>query len=130
FSDIAVRFLETNGYEAVECNSEEEARKRVPELMKQKKWPCYFFRSDTTGEKNFEEFYMAHEQLDLDKFKDIGIVKSELKFESERLDLFESQIEGFKKQGNWSKENLVSLFKEVLPEFRHEEKGKYLDNKM
>ena len=51
FSDIAIRFLEQAGYEAVQCQTEDEARARVAELIPQKKWPVYFFGSDTTGEK-------------------------------------------------------------------------------
>lgn len=130
FSDIAIRFLEKAGYEAVPCSSEDEARKRVGEFSRQRKWPCYFFKSDTTGEKDFEEFYMEHEKLDLNKYTDVGIVRSELKFEHEKLEYFEGEIESLKRNRKWSKESLVSLFRELLPEFMHEEKGKYLDSKM
>lgn len=130
FSDIAVRFLENAGYEAVACSSEDEARSRVEELSKIKKWPCYFFKSDTTGEKDFEEFFMAHEKLDLNRFSDVGIVKNDANFNTEKLEFFEKEINRFKKERNWSKGDVVELFKILLPEFEHEEKGKYLDSKM
>jgi FlaA1/EpsC-like NDP-sugar epimerase len=130
FSDIAVRFLENAGYEPVTCATEDEARARVAELSRNGKWPCYFFKSDTTGEKDFEEFFMEHETLDLTRFKDVGIVKNEASFDADKLTHFENEIATFKKHKNWTKENLVDLFKELLPEFMHEEKGKYLDNKM
>lgn len=130
FSDIAVRFLENAGYKAVPCSAEEDARQRVNELSKLKQWPCYFFNSDTTGEKDFEEFFMAHETLDLRRFADIGIVKNELKFDPSVLRYFESRVEELKRSRNWQKEDLVSLFRQLLPEFMHEEKGKYLDSKM
>jgi len=130
FSDIATRFLEGKGYEAVPCATEDEARKRVPELASKKKWPCYFFQSDTTGEKDFEEFYTEGETLDLTKFKDVGIVKSEPIFDAQKLVLFSEEISKMKAQGEWTKEDLVQLFQELLPEFAHEEKGKSLDNKM
>lgn len=130
FSDIAVRFLANVGFEAVPCDSEDEARSRVDELSRKGKWPCYFFKSDTTGEKDFEEFYMEHEILDLSRFKDLGIVKNDLKFDAQKLDYFQSTIELFKMERAWSKEKLISLFRELLPEFMHEEKGKYLDSKM
>lgn len=130
FSDIAVRFLEKVGYEAVACDSEEEARNHVQEFSKQKKWPCYFFKSDTTGEKDFEEFYMKHERLDLEKFRDVGIVKNEALYENEKLVAFESGIQRFKNQKSWTKESLLALFQHLLPEFTHEEKGRYLDGKM
>lgn len=130
FSEIAIRYLESVGFEAVPCASEEEARGRVNELSKIKKWPCYFFTSDTTGEKGFEEFYMQHESLDLHRFRDVGIVKNEARFNNEKLTFFENEISRLKKNRKWSKGDLVKLFQELLPEFEHEEKGKYLDNKM
>ncbi len=68
---MAVRYLESLGYEAVECASEDEARTRVEELAAKKKWPGYFFKSDTTGEKDFEEFYTSSEEVDW-----IGILRS------------------------------------------------------
>lgn len=130
FSEIATRFLNMVGYEAVLCSTEEEARKRVSELAKKRKWPCYFFKSDTTGEKDFEEFYTERETLDLNKFKDVGIVKTEAVFDTYKLDHFSNSISDIKKQKLWEKEQLVQLFKDLLPEFAHEEKGKSLDNKM
>lgn len=130
FSDIAVRFLENAGFEPVLCATEDEARARVNELFKKRKWPCYFFKSDTTGEKDFEEFFMENESLDLSKYKDIGIVKNNADFNTDNLTFFENEISRFKKQHHWSKHNLVALFKELLPQFMHEEKGKHLDNKM
>jgi FlaA1/EpsC-like NDP-sugar epimerase len=130
FSDIAIRFLDMIGYEAVPCATEEEARKKVAELASKKKWPCYFFASDTTGEKDFEEFYTEKEILNLTKFKDVGIVKAESLFDTHKLNHFSDSISQMKKIGSWDKENLVQLFKELLPEFLHEEKGKSLDNKM
>ena len=130
FSDIAVHFLEQAGYEAVPCSTEEEARFRVNELSKAKKWPCYFFDSDTTGEKDFEEFFMSHETLDLDRFKDVGVVKNETKADLSKLSYFESEITRLKNQRQWSKKSLVTLFQKLLPEFMHEEKGRYLDSKM
>jgi len=130
FSEIAIRYLNSQGYEPVYCSSEEEARIKVNELSGKKKWPVYFFKSDTTGEKDFEEFYTENEEINLDRFVDIGIVKSSLPLANENLDWFENSILEFKKKKNWSKEDLVELFKKVLPEFYHEEKGKNLDQKM
>lgn len=130
FSQIAVNFLNNLGYEAIACKTEEEARSRVVELSKEKKWPCYFFESDTTGEKDFEEFYMSHEILDLNRFHDIGIVKTDLKFDDSKLLAFEQGIENMKRNAKWDKSEIVTLFKTLLPEFEHEEKGKYLDSKM
>ena len=57
FSEIAKSYLKERGYEPYECQSENEARDKAEELIAKKRWPCYFFMSDTTGEKDFEEFY-------------------------------------------------------------------------
>lgn len=130
FSDIAIRFLNSLGYEAVECSTEDEARNRVDELISKKKWPCYFFKSDTTGEKDIEEFYTDGELLDLTKFNDVGIVKNTGGFDANKLIHFSNSISGMKALGEWNKVGLVQLFKELIPEFTHEEKGKSLDNKM
>lgn len=130
FSDIAVRFLENAGYEAVPCSSEEEARMAVTELSRQRKWPCYFFKSDTTGEKDFEEFYTDREVLDLARFKDIGIIQNKGTYNGGKLDHFEWMIDSYKQNKNWSKADILKLFKELLPDFQHEERGRYLDSKM
>ncbi len=129
-SDMAVRFLHNSGYEAVPCSSEEEARSRVNELLRIKKWPCYFFKSDTTGEKDFEEFYTAKEVLDLNSFSDVGVIKSKAAFDSQKLTHFEDRISEMRRIGKWTKEDLVALYRQTIPEFEHEEKGKSLDGKM
>ena len=130
FSEIAVKYLDSLGYEPYLCNTEEEARDKVEELIKQKKWPCYFFDSDTTGEKDFEEFYTENETLDRVKFKDIGIIKNEVLLEDEKLQYFEQSIANMKKKGEWDKQEIVDLFRYMLPEFKHEEKHKSLDQSM
>ncbi len=131
FSDIAIRFLESHGYEPVPCSSEDEARDRCAELIPQGKWPVYFFTSDTTGEKPFEEFFMGDEQLDMDSFSGIGVIKNQPDFDSEKLDAFEAGIRTIaESEGPWDKSAIVELYLSVLPELSHEEKGKYLDSRM
>jgi FlaA1/EpsC-like NDP-sugar epimerase len=130
FSVLARRFLESRGLEPVECASEDEARGRVDELAGQKRWPCYFFESDTTGEKDFEEFYTDAESVDWDRFAEIGVVKVDIDFDDRILDHFTRSIEQFREQGSWSRRDLVGLFGEVLPHFAHKETGKFLDEKM
>jgi len=130
FSDIAVDYLATQGYEPYECQSEEEAIDKSEALIKQNKWPCYFFKSDTTGEKDFEEFFTEESKLDLTKFKSIGIIKNDLKNYSENLDHFYLKINKLLAQGRWEKKELIDMFKNILPDFSHIEKGKNLDEKM
>ncbi|MES2661939.1 MAG: UDP-N-acetylglucosamine 4,6-dehydratase [Pseudomonadota bacterium] len=130
FSEIATRYLSQLGFEAYLCDSEEEARARVKELKIQKKWPCYFFKSDTTGEKDFEEFFMKDEKLDLERFENIGIVKNTYMATDAQLDYFLQEIAKFQKQGHWTKEHLVELFHQLISDFGHKETGKYLDGRM
>lgn len=131
FSDIAIRFLEQAGYEAVQCETEDEARERVLELIPQKKWPVYFFGSDTTGEKAFEEFFMGNETLDLDIFNGIGVIKNQPSVDEALLDQFDSEITAIRSsKGPWDKAQIVDSYLKILPELSHEEKGKYLDSRM
>lgn len=130
FSDIAVKYLEAIGYEPYLCESEDEARSRVAELSSQGKWPCYFFASDTTGEKDFEEFYTEAEILDMERFKNIGVIKNEALFDSAKLDMFTSEIGRLKARGTWSRGELISLFNEMISGFEHKETGKFLDGRM
>jgi hypothetical protein len=130
FADIAVKYLAEIGYEPYLCESEEEARNNVDDLMAQKKWPCLFTASDTTGEKDFEEFYTDNEILDIDRFCNLGIIKNDADFNSSKLDSFTKQIREMKLNLNWNKESIVALFHNMIPNFGHKETGKYLDSKM
>jgi nucleoside-diphosphate-sugar epimerase len=130
FSDIAVRYLNALGYESHECASEDEARVRAAELIAQKKWPCYFFKSDTTGEKDFEEFFTNKETLDMDRFCSLGIIKNGPDFDASLLQHFNDTIACIKDQPIWDKHSLVDLFNQMIPDFGHKETGKYLDARM
>ena len=130
FSQIATRYLDGHGYQAYECDSEVEARERVDELLARKLWPCYFFESDTTGEKDFEEFFTDGEDLDLDSLESIGIIRNQPIFDDLKLDDFAEGVEVLRTKGVWEKKDLVDLYFRLLPEFAHKETGKYLDQRM
>lgn len=130
FSEIAIKFLEKLGYEPYLCTSEDEARRMVATLPSQGKWPCLFTDSDTTGEKDFEEFFTEKEILDLTKFNSFGVIKNAPIFDNEALQMFTHFIEDCKKNGHWTKEEIVDMFVKVIPGFGHKETGKYLDGKM
>ncbi|MDB4790983.1 UDP-N-acetylglucosamine 4,6-dehydratase [Akkermansiaceae bacterium] len=131
FSDIAIRFLESHGYEPVECETEDEARSRAEQLISKRQWPVYFFASDTTGEKAYEEFFMGDERLDFESFQGIGVIKNQADFDAGALDLFERKISEIKgSPAPWDKKEIVEAYLGVLPELSHEEKGKYLDARM
>lgn len=130
FSDIAVKYLKHVGYEPYLCESEEEARELAHTLPEKGKWPCLFTQSDTTGEKDFEEFFTENEVIDLDRFQNLGIIKNEALYDEKLIMHFTDTIEEFKQNKNWTKKQLVKLFFEMIPNFDYIEKGKYLDAKM
>ncbi len=130
FSEIAVRYLRERGYEPYECESEDEARDSAEELIANKQWPCYFFKSDTTGEKDFEEFFTDNEDLDMDRFETVGVIKNQPDFDEAKLDDFMDRIEALREKGTWVKDDIVKLYFGLLPEFAHKETGKYLDQRM
>jgi FlaA1/EpsC-like NDP-sugar epimerase len=130
FSEIAQKYLENLGYEPVQCATEDEARERVSELKAQHKYPVYFFSSDTTGEKDFEEFYTDNETLDMDRFKTLGIIKNEPTYDEQSLNKFTMTINEYKNSGSWTRNDLIRLFNDMMPNFNHKETGKFLDGRM
>lgn len=130
FADIAVKYLKQRGYEPHLCADEDEARELAKTLPAQGKWPCLFTESDTTGEKDFEEFFTDKEVLDMARFENLGIIKNDPLYQPELLSLFETQIGQMKVAREWTKEQIVDLFFTMIPDFGHKETGKYLDSKM
>ncbi|MDT0294077.1 UDP-N-acetylglucosamine 4,6-dehydratase [Mesonia ostreae] len=130
FADIAVKYLKHLGYQPHLCKDEEEARTLMNTVPQEGKWPCLFTKSDTTGEKDFEEFYTDDETLDTTRFNKLGIIKNELNIEQEKLQNFEKEIKNWREAKLWDKTSIVSLFQKMIPNFMHKETGKYLDSKM
>ena len=130
FSEIAEKYLLEKGLQPKICKTEDEARELAKNNIDNKTWPCLFTSSDTTGEKDFEEFFTDNEILDMERFQNLGIIKNDLNFDSIKLNMFEQKISNLKKSKEWNKEILVDLFYEILPGFGHKETGKYLDSKM
>ncbi|MDA8869494.1 UDP-N-acetylglucosamine 4,6-dehydratase [Methylophilaceae bacterium] len=130
FADIAVKYLNEKGFEPHLCNSEDEARELINILPEQKKWPCLFTKTDTTGEKDFEEFYTEKEVLDMGRFENIGVIKNEPNFDEIKLNNFENAINQLKADGDWNKKLIVNEFNKIISEFIYCDNGKYLDGKM
>ena len=130
FSEIAERYLSLLGLKPLKVDDEHSARKLACTLIDQKKWPCFFTESNTTGEKAFEEFFTANETVALDHFDDIGVIKNVNKSDSLALELFEREYTNIRNSELWEKDDLVKLFKTLLPDFDHKELGFNLDEKM
>lgn len=130
FAEIAERYLRDRGFEPYLCSSEEEARLLVGTLPSQGKWPCIFSSSDTTGEKDFEEFFTDTEMLDMERFENLGVIKNIAGYDQSKLSMFKASITSMKSNMDWTKADLVELFHKIIPGFGHKETGKYLDSKM
>ena len=130
FAEIAEKYLSEMGLDPQLCQTEKEARTSNSLTNGDKQWPCLFTHSDTTGEKDFEEFFTKNEVVDLDRFDNLGIVKNNHNINEELLNKFLSVIETLIEKRLWSKEEIIDLFRMMIPNFAHKETGKYLDAKM
>lgn len=131
FADIAVRFLEAEGYTPVIVASEDEARSRASELIAARRWPCHFFASDTSGEKPFEEFYAAADDIDW-RFDDIGVIRRDAPDAAvvARARTFIDTVEQCRTDRHWSKVALIEAIKTACPDLDHIDTGRTLDNRM
>ena len=127
FKDIALEYLKVNGFEPVIVKSELEA-KSFDILGNPLKYPIFFFKTDTSGEKTYEEFYSEDEDYEIDTYESLGYVKTVLDpiSENEIINDFDKVFEDI----NSTKEDVVKVIKKYVPNFMHIETGKHLDQKM
>ncbi|EPR72935.1 UDP-N-acetylglucosamine 4,6-dehydratase [Winogradskyella psychrotolerans RS-3] len=131
FSDIAIKYITALGYEPYLCDNENEARQLAKTLPRAGKWPYLLTKSDTTGEKDCEEFFTEEDTIDVKHFNAIGIINNEHVMDNvNELDKFSKAIKALKAKQSWTKEDLTQLFYKILPNFNHKETGKFLDHKM
>lgn len=131
FDKIATAFLQENGFEVLECASDEEAIEKAEELKNGSiNYPVHYSGSNTSGEKAYEEFYTETESVDLNRLKALGIVTGKEIPDKERVkDLFKKLNAAFEKEET-TKEEVIAIMKAYLPNFEHIETGKSLDSKM
>lgn len=129
-TSIAEKFLKNHGFTPKLCSSEQEARTLMTTLPAQGQWPCVFSPSDTTGEKEAEEFYEQQDQPDFQRYLQIGVLHQGQPDALPQLSNFYQQIAQIKAQPVWHKADIVKLFMATLPGFVHHDTGKYLDGKM
>lgn len=130
FKEILIKFLEEKGFKAHECVDEEDARLSGDALIANGYWPCVFFQSDTTGEKSFEEFSTADETVLQSRFQTVNVITTKYDFDADALEDFTMRFDNLYRGGVWSKTDILTEFKKLLPNFNHSEKGKFLDQKM
>ncbi|NNE35086.1 MAG: polysaccharide biosynthesis protein [Rhodothermales bacterium] len=132
FADIAVDFLrEYAGVKHQECASEEEARAVAASLSEDSStYPVFFFQTDTSGEKPFEEFYTDTEVVDLTRYRELGIVKNARKGDREPVERLIEELRSLFQEGTASKADVVNVLRQLVPGFDHIETGKSLDQRM
>tara|TARA_S200000501_G_scaffold184021_1_gene173269 strand:+ start:29455 stop:30675 length:1221 start_codon:yes stop_codon:yes gene_type:complete len=131
FENIAKDLLNYLGLEIDICESDEEAKRKAGLLNNNpKSFPVYFFKSDTSGEKSYEEFYTGNEVLDLKTYKSLGVIKNSLKRDIGEIDIIFKNLETIFSEKNVLKSDIINLLKKYLPNFNHIETGKNLDSKM
>lgn len=132
FSSICDRFLEALGYRKRVCVNDEEARRLAAEMSSDSlEYPVVYSRSNTTGEKAYEEFFVRGEQLDMERFAALGvIIPCDKQRSREEIDDFLERMTFLFQRPDFTKTEVISLMKEFLPNFEHEETGRNLDSKM
>lgn len=131
FDSIAVGLLKYMGMEPDICVNEEEARQKASKLDEGSQfYPVYFFESDTSGEKPFEEFYTEGEVIDNDRFVSLGVIKNTRRRDINYIDSIFTRLQTLFESTSVTKAGIVEILHEWLPGFEHIEKGKGLDSKM
>lgn len=130
FDTIARELLKEQGFEVLECETDEEAIDKAEQLKNgSKKYPVHFSESNTSGEKPFEEFYTDTEKVDMNRLNALGIIVDKEISDRDRIErLFSELKDEFKEET--TKDKIVQIIKDYLPNFEHIETGKSLDSKM
>ena len=131
FSSICDKFVKAEGFTKKECGSDAEAKQYASDMSYgNTTYPVVYFKSDTTGEKAYEEFYVPGEKIDMERFLALGVVEQTTRHEMSEVNDFFEKLEGIFSKENFTKAQIIEAIKEFVPNFEHEEKGKNLDSKM
>lgn len=130
FAEVATIFLKSKGYRPHVCTTEDDARKRIVPLLAKNEWPCFFFKSDTTGEKEYEEFFREGETPDLTRFQHIGIIHRPVEPDPLPVHEFLTFAKAARKSRTVTKSDYVTALSRVVPDMNHRETGRNLDEKM
>lgn len=131
FSSICDDFVKAEGLEKVECASDAEAKAMADCISyDSKEYPVVYFKSDTTGEKAYEEFYVPGEKVNMERFSALGVVEETTRRPIDEVNVFFNELEDIFAKEDFTKEEVVNAIRRFIPNFEHEEKGKNLDQKM
>lgn len=131
FSSICDDFVKAEGFKKVECANDTAAKHYAAEMdYESDSYPVVYFKSDTTGEKAYEEFYVPGEQVNMNRFSALGVVEQTTRRNMSEVNRFFSELEAIFQKKDFTKAEVVNSIKKFIPNFEHEEKGKNLDQKM
>ena len=130
FKDITINFFDKMQIPIEVCTTEADAKTKANYLTIENPYPVYFFESDTSGEKLFEEFYTENDELDTTKYKGMGVIKNAKKLAKQQIENCIFELKTLLSSNDYDKSSIVQLMKKHLPNFEHIETGKSLDQKM
>ena len=130
FDKIAEDLLHNMGYEIIHCSSETEAIERMAKRNEKDPYPVYFSPADTSGEKAFEEFYVEGERVDLDRFSSLGVIIDKPVPDRRKVAGLIEALDKLFESDTCDKDDVVNMISQYLPNFKHIETGKNLDEKM
>jgi len=130
FKSITEDFFKYLNKDIKICKSEKEAKEIALDLSDNSSYPVYFFKTDTSGEKLYEEFYTSEDEVNFDLYESIGVVTNSLKPSFSEMELTINEIETLFKREFYNKEDIIKIMNKILPNFNHIETGKSLDQKM
>ncbi len=131
FSSICDDFVKAEGFTKKECASDAVAKQYASAMdYDSETYPVVYFKSDTTGEKAYEEFFVPGEKVDMQRFQALGVVEKATRHEMDEVNRFFEKLEGIFAKEDFTKAQVVEAIMEFIPNFEHEEKGKNLDQKM
>lgn len=130
FKDITEDFFKASNKKVIHCSSETEAKKLAASSKADDPYPIYYFNSDTSGEKLYEEFFTEQDIVDNETFSSLGVIKNARKLPIEQIETVLSELDSLVNTGEYDKAAIVSLLQKFIPDFQHIETGKSLDQKM
>lgn len=130
FKEITESFFSYLDTKIITLSSEDEAKEYAAKMNPTDPYPVYFFSSDTSGEKSYEEFYTNEDTLNLTQFKSLGVIKNSPVFEKAKIENICSELKQVFSADNINKSDIVKTLNKHLPDFNHLETGKNLDQKM
>lgn len=130
FKDITLDFFEEMKMATEICTTEEDAKLKASKTAIEDPHPIYFFTSDTSGEKLYEEFYTSSDEVDMSSYSGMGVIKNAVRPSKTQIGTCIDELKSLMNSDTYDKSIIISLMKKHLPDFEHIETGKSLDQKM